>query len=148
MPNWAEGTIKLRGRSENIKSALKDMLFKLNDVSYEDNGESLVIESIGSSSIRINKSRRAFIKCERIELYFEDAFEIIEIQNFSQAWAAIPDNFVELSKNHDVDIKIFTFEKGFEFTQEIEISKGEIVKDVCYEYVDYQWEVPFNNLGG
>ena len=25
MPNWAEGTIKLRGRAENIASALKYM---------------------------------------------------------------------------------------------------------------------------
>ena len=35
-----------------------------------------------------------------------------------------------------------------EFTQEIEISKGEIIKDLCYEYDNYQWEVPFRNLGG
>ena len=35
-----------------------------------------------------------------------------------------------------------------EFTQEIEISKGEIIKNVCYEYDDYQWEVPFSHLGG
>ena len=35
-----------------------------------------------------------------------------------------------------------------EFTQEIEISKGEIIKDICYEYDNYQWEVPFINLGG
>ncbi len=46
------------------------------------------------------------------------------------------------------DIKIFTFECGMEFTQEIEISKGEIIKNACYEYDDYQWEVPFSNLGG
>lgn len=26
MPNWAEGSLKLRGRSENIASALKEML--------------------------------------------------------------------------------------------------------------------------
>ena len=35
-----------------------------------------------------------------------------------------------------------------EFTQEIEISKGEIIKNVCSNYDDYQWEVPFSNLGG
>lgn len=26
MPNWAEGTLKLRGRRENVASALKEML--------------------------------------------------------------------------------------------------------------------------
>lgn len=35
MPNWAEGSLKLRGKSENIASALKEML--LNDtVTLED----------------------------------------------------------------------------------------------------------------
>ena len=35
LPNWAEGSLKLRGRSENIASALKEML--LNDtVTLED----------------------------------------------------------------------------------------------------------------
>lgn len=35
MPNWAKGSLKLRGRSENIASALKEML--LNDtVTLED----------------------------------------------------------------------------------------------------------------
>lgn len=37
MPNWAEGSLKLRGRSENIASALKEML--LNDtVTLENDG--------------------------------------------------------------------------------------------------------------
>lgn len=57
-------------------------------------------------------------------------------------------NFKNANDEYDVDIKIFTFECGMEFTQEIEISKGEIIKNVCYEYDDYQWEFPFSNLGG
>lgn len=28
MPNWAEGSLKLRGRSENISSALKENAIK------------------------------------------------------------------------------------------------------------------------
>ena len=35
MPNWAEGTLKLRGRRENIKSALKEM-FIGSDVSISE----------------------------------------------------------------------------------------------------------------
>ncbi len=37
---------------------------------------------------------------------------------------------------------------GMEFTQEIEIRKGKIIQDICNEYDDYQWDVPFSNLGG
>lgn len=96
----------------------------------------------------INNTRRAFIDQKQIEVWLEEKFCIIELDNFKQAWSAIPENYKEISSKFDVDIKIFTFECGIEFTQEIEISKGEIIKDVCYKYDDYQWEVPFSNLGG
>lgn len=148
MPNWAEGSLKLRGRSENIASALKQML--LNDtVTLEDEWDGTLLKFNNTAPyFYINETRRAFIKQEQIEVWLEDEFCIVELNNFKQAWSAIPENYQEISIKFDVDIKIFTFECGMEFTQEIEISKGEIIKDVCYKYDDYQWEVPFSNLGG
>ena len=148
MPNWAEGSLKLRGRSENIASALKQML--LNDtVTLEDKWDGTLLKFNNTAPyFYINETRRAFIKQEQIEVWLEDEFCIVELNNFKQAWSAIPENYQEISIKFDVDIKIFTFECGMEFTQEIEISKGEIIKDVCYKYDDYQWEVPFSNLGG
>ena len=96
----------------------------------------------------INGTRRAFIDQKQIEVWLEEEFCTVELDDFEQAWSAIPENYQEISSKFDVDVKIFTFEMGMEFTQEIEISKGKIVKDVCREYDDYQWEVPFSNLGG
>jgi hypothetical protein len=148
MPNWAKGSLKLRGRSENIVSALKEML--LNDtVTLEYDGTLLKFNNT-IPYFYINGTRRAFIDQEQIEVWFEleEEFCTVELDNFKQAWSVIPDNYQEISSKFDVDIKIFTFECGMEFTQEIEISKGEIIKNVCYEYDDYQWEVPFSNLGG
>ena len=148
MPNWAEGSIKLRGRSENIASALKQML--LNDtvtLEYKWDGTLLKFNNT-APYFYINETRRAFIEKEQIEVWLEEEFCIFELDNFKQAWRAIPENYQEISIKFDVDIKIFTFECGMEFTQEIEISKGKIIKNVCYEYDDYQWEVPFSNLGG
>lgn len=148
MPNWAEGSLKLRGRSENIASALKQML--LNDtVMLEDEWDGALLKFNNTAPhFYINGTRRAFIEQEQIEVWLEDEFCIVELYNFKQAWIAIPENYQEISSKFDVDIKIFTFECGMKFTQEIEISKGEIIKNVCYEYDDYQWEVPFSNLGG
>lgn len=150
MPNWAKGTLKLRGRKENIASALKEML--LNDsVTLEEqwDGNVLVFNSEPELSyFYINGTRRAFIGNDQIEVRLDDNFCVIELDNFKQAWAAIPENYQEISKKHDVDIKIFTFEMGMEFTQEIEIRKGKIIQDICNEYDDYQWDVPFSNLGG
>lgn len=148
MPNWAEGSLKLRGKHENIASALKEML--LNDtVTLEEkwDGDLLVFNNT-APYFYINKTRRAFINQNQIEVWLEEEFCIVELDNFQQAWSAIPENYQEISSKFDVDIKIFTFERGMEFTQEIEISKGEIFKNVCSNYDDYQWEVPFSNLGG
>lgn len=148
MPNWAKGTLKLRGRRENIASALKDML--LNDnVSFEGGcDEDLLVFNSTAHYFYINNTRRAFIETDQVEVWLEDDFCIIELDNFKQAWAAIPKNYQEISKKHDVDIKIFTFEMGMKFTQEIEIRKGKIIQDICNKYDDYQWDVPFSNLGG
>ncbi|GAA5357140.1 hypothetical protein SuUB36_19440 [Streptococcus uberis] len=42
----------------------------------------------------------------------------------------------------------FGFEKGMEFTQEVEIHSGRIVKNIESTYAHYEWDVAFSNLGG
>ena len=148
MPNWAKGSLKLRGRSENISSALKEMLLS-DTVTLEEKYDGTLLEFNNTAPyFYINGTRRAFIDQKQIEVWFEEEFCTVELDNFEQAWSATPENYQEISSEFDVDIKIFTFECGMEFTQEIEISKGKIIKNVCNEYDDYQWEVPFSNLGG
>lgn len=123
MPNWAKGSLKLRGKSENIASALKEMLLS-NTVTLEVeyNGDLLIFNS-KDPYFYINGTRRAFINQKQIEVWLEEEFCTVELDNFEQAWSAIPENYQEISSEFDVDIKIFTFECGIEFTQEIEISK-------------------------
>lgn len=148
MPNWAKGTLKLRGRRENIASALKDMLLNAN-VSFEGGcDDDLLVFNRTAHYFYINNTRRAFIETNQVEVWLEEDFCIVELDKFKQAWAVIPENFKEISKKHDVDIKIFAFEMGMEFTQEIEICKGKIIKNNCNEFDNYQWDVPFSNLGG
>lgn len=150
MPNWAKGSLKLRGKSGNIASALNEMLLS-DTVTLEDEYDGTLLRFNNTAPcFYINGTRRAFVDQKQIEVWLEleKEFCIVELDNFKQAWSAIPENYQEISSKFDVDIKIFTFECGMEFTQEIEISKGEIIKNICYEYDDYQWEVPFSNLGG
>ena len=149
MPNWAEGSLKLRGKKENIAQALKYMFCTANNVEIEEDLEIGWFELTTTASyFNINGTRRAFIQNDKLSFWLDDDYLVIEINNFKQAWAVEPENYQEISSKFDVDIKIFTFECGMEFTQEIEISKGEIIKNACYEYDDYRWEVPFSNLGG
>ena len=148
MPNWAEGTIKLRGIEENIVSALKYMFYD-NTVAVKEewDGETLIFETT-APYFYINGTRRGFIETDSLEFLLDKDFLIIELQDFRQAWEASAENYQEISSKFDVDIKIFTFEKGMKFTQEIEISKGNIIKDICNKFSNYEWDVPFSNLGG
>ena len=153
MPNWAEGTLKLRGKTENIVSALKEMLLENQGTTLEEEYDgTLLTFKTENDYFYTNGTRRAFISGKDIEIWLDEDdedFVIIELENFKQAWAALADNYTEISSKFDVDIKIFTFEMGMEFTQEIEISKGEIIKNIVNEnFTDYSWDVPFSRLGG
>lgn len=98
----------------------------------------------------IEGTTRGFIDETKFSLEFwRDGEElIVEIQNFKQAWKVDAEEYVWLSKKNEVDLKIFAFEKGSEFTQIIEIIKGKITIDFKQKYLNYNWEVPFNGLGG
>lgn len=152
MPNWAEGTLKLRGKTENIVSALKEMLLENKGVTLEEEYDGTLLRFKNEYDyFYINGTRHAFISGKDIEIWldYDDDFVIIELENFKQAWAASADNYIEISSKFDVDIKIFTFEMGMEFTQEIEISKGEIIKNIVNKnFTNYSWDVPFSRLGG
>ncbi len=167
MPNWAEGTLKIRGTKENIVNFLKnELLGKMYPIfSKEEDGTPKVeyghkevlfkenewgdIEIKCEGGFYIGQSRRAFIENSSLDIEFLDEdIEQVELEGFKQAWAAVPENYQVLSKKYQLDMKIFTFECGMEFTQEIEIQKGELIKNKEKEYSDWFWEVPFSKMGG
>ena len=84
MPNWAKGSLKLRGRSENIASALKQML--LNDtVTLENKWDGTLLKFNNTAPyFYINNTRRAFIDQKQIEVWLEEKFCIVELDNFKQ----------------------------------------------------------------
>lgn len=175
MPNWAEGTIKVRGTKNQIIDYLKNVFeggdYWGNDMKIEIMGDdnSIIIRGLDEMTnpktagpiIPLNPhfyafcfkgANRAFTESKNNILAFgffgdAEAIEIIEMP-FKQAWSVEADDFVKLSKKYCVDLKIFVFESGMEFTQEIEIIKGQVTKNETRKYVDYQWDVPFSGLGG
>lgn len=74
MPNWAEGSLKLRGKSENIASALKEML--LNDtLTLKEAWDGTLLRFDSTAPyFYINKTRRAFIDQKQIEVWLEEKF--------------------------------------------------------------------------
>ena len=174
MPNWAEGTIKVRGTKNQIIDYLKNVFegsdFWGNDMKIEitSDDNSIIIRGLDEltnpktagpiipqnpqfHAFYFKGANRAFTESENNILafgFFEDAeaIEIIEMP-FKQAWSVEADEFVKLSKKYCVDLKIFVFESGREFTQEVEIIKGKITRNKTIKYENYQWDVPFNSLG-
>lgn len=168
MPNWAEGSLKIRGPIENIKRFLDEGIQKkrLNTFGKEMN-ENIVFftdwsdecgieyEYYFASTSHIKHTSRAFIDPEIVK-YGEYAYlngeSIEDIDTialpFKQAWRVNTENFVKISKEYEIDISIHTFEKGAEFEQDILIKDGEIVKDEIIEYDNYQFESALPMLGG
>ncbi|HLR69445.1 MAG TPA: hypothetical protein VK105_20350 [Virgibacillus sp.] len=171
MANWATGTLKLRGTKEDIKRFLTEGLEAIQpagrqiaeimrsvgkevkfpdevDLNYKEDEWDLQISS--KKGIYIKGTRRSFIDSD-IEWNHSDydsEIQTLHIDGFNQAWGVDVVSFAKISEKYNLDIKIYVFEQGMEFNQDIEIHKGEIVRNKEIEFDDYQWECLHPNWGG
>lgn len=141
MPNWCEGVMKLRGSIANICRFLTASGLDYNSWSGE-----LII----NKPTPIYHTTSAFFEeCEVYPGWDEDDEEgILSISTFKSAWNVDSDEFVDISKEFNIDIRIFAWERGQEFSREVEIIKGKVTKDETKRYNNWDWEVPFSDLGG
>lgn len=168
MPNWAEGSLKIRGSIKNIKRFLDEGIQKKvvntfgkemdEDIVYFNDWSDecgIEYEYHFVSTSHIKHTSRAFIDPEIVK-YGEYAYlngkstediDTIALP-FKQAWKAEAKSFEGISKEYGIDIAIHTFEKGAEFEQDILIEGGKIVKDEIIEYDNYLFESALPMLGG
>lgn len=161
MPNWIEGTMKLRGKREDIlrffregldaSSWLGDGSGKLKD-QVTDESEDDWMEFHFRNEPHIAGTRRAFITDDHVYMEKDEGIACV---NVKQAWAFDAgrdtkdmENWKNISDKFNVDIRLFGIESGMCFTQEIIIVRGRrpIVND--REYEDWDWECPFPRMGG
>lgn len=162
IPNWAKGVLKVRGSEQAIANYLKEVCAYVTkggeniDAIVEVN---IVLHTCSikpseqnlSNYIYLRDTKRAFIDCKEIDTYLSDCKNnqyVVELPNFIQAWSVEANDFTRLSRKHGVDIKIFGYEDGLRFSQEIEIIKGVVTKNEKTKYDDWMWDVPFSQLGG
>ena len=154
MPNWIVGTLKLRGQSEDLKRFFKDGVRQSewhgdDKRPIEDyvqtcfDGE--YCEVILKNEPWIKDTRRAFIESSYV--YWDESFATIAIE-VKQAWGFDAESFAEISKKFNLDVRLYGFECGMEFCQEIEICKGIITTNREVTYDDWTWECPMPLLGG
>lgn len=162
MPNWCEGTMKLRGKVRDISRFFHEGLDastwlggeKIEDQVFDNSGDGELYFEFKHEP-HIKDTRRAFITGDSVECYYDNEDEdIVACVNVKQAWAFAADDggdlkkWQEISNEYNVDIRLFGIEMGMEFTQEVIIIRGgkTIVNEKQYE--DWMWECPFPNMGG
>lgn len=151
MPNWCVGTLRVRGKSENLKNfvlkGLKPVDFLGNECSKIELDEFGYATSDGMCWIE--GTRRGFVNDLDVsfEDYEDDSIHTIAL-DVKFAWGISADDLLKICKNYNVDMKIHGFEKGMQFNQIVEIIDGKILKDEELHFEDYRWECICPNMGG
>ena len=173
MPNWCEGILKIRGPKKNIKRVILEGINKYDYSSLEpvvvpkdtwlymdDEFETCTINVEGYPAPYVEGTKRGFIGgyvnigLNETVVYFDgvstDDIHIVCLP-YRQAWYANAENFVDISKNYNLDFRFWGAERGMGFWQEFEVINGHITVDKCNDYKsydDYIWECPYPILGG
>ena len=156
MPNWIEGTMKLRGKREDIARFFREGLEPSNWPKPEDR-ENQVVEHGNDEYLDFSfknmpyivGTRRAFITDSSAEMEEDEGIVCVDVK---QAWCFTTegkvDEWKEISQKYNLDIRLYGIECGMAFTQEAIIVRGKspIVNEKRYE--DWGWECPFPNMGG
>ena len=164
MPNWCKGNLKIRGKKENIikfleeGTSLLDGFWESKEIKPKieiNDCDEIEIKNLdetkGINYLYIKGTRKNFIDPVENEIYVHDEDEeeqITCLENFKAAWRIDAAALRMISNRYNIDIKIYAFEAGMKFNQDIEIIKGEIIKDEEITFKDYVWECIEPNIGG
>lgn len=156
MPNWCEGTLKVRGTIKDLKNFVLNGLIPVNPLgttkeplSLDGEDETSLYISSVPDTLYIKGTHRAFCEPGYIEACSDEPNDkTILTMPFKQSWKILSDNLLEVCKEFNVDMKIQGFERGMEFSQIVEIVNGEIVQDEEIKYDDWEWDCPCPDMGG
>ena len=153
MPNWIKGTMKLRGKRENIASFFREGLEPSNWPNPEDR-KNQVTDNSGNDYLDfsfknepyISGTRRAFITDSSVYMDDDDGVVSVDVK---QAWSFDTEGlqiWEDISNKYNVDIRLYGIESGMQFTQEIIIVRGKDPINNVLHYEDWDWDCPFPNM--
>lgn len=168
MPNWCEGTLKVRGKLKDVEQWVKENVsvfhsdfvkdqngkikgieeVKIPDGVKVENSDGEVLEITISEDAYIAETRRHFVQPGTYFALLYQKNYLVLCMDFKAAWTIIAEPFAEMSKKYNVDFRLYGCECGMEFCQNVIVEHGKIVKDEEIIYNDYEWECPFPKLGG
>lgn len=138
MPNWCEGALRIKGKTENIVKMVLECMIPVDMIGNEmprlenDGG---VIRS--DFDCWIKGTHRGF--AEAFELWIDDDEESVVAIKTKFAWDVSAKELSLISKQYELDLRLYAFEAGMEFNRDIEIIHGEITKDNEITFDDYTW---------
>ena len=165
MPNWCEGTLKVRGNPQNILRFINEGLnvYTVNDekldkkewLEIHDNGGSFEV-FFNKKDIYVEGTKRAFINLSSISNEYVDINKKAEFEvccfAVSQAWGFKKEDWMAIAKKYCIDIKLYGIERGMGFVEDWLITDcGETFIDnspVFEDYKDFLWNCPIPFLGG
>lgn len=154
MPNWCEGTLKVRGKTKDLKKFILEglkpvgFLGEMLEPLKPDADNEGYFEISSKETVHIENTYRGFV--DDLYAYLDGDEEDIDIICLESrfAWGITATELQETCIKYHVDMKIYAFERGMEFNRDIEIVDGQIIKDEHIEFDDYRWECICPNIGG
>ena len=169
MPNWCEGSLKVRGKTEDILRFVKEGIEAYKKIGgaavetkewLEIQEDSTVIDICFNHTATlyfyVANTTKAFLNFRHliVEWYSleKDSTDEICIFCIAQAWGFRKDEWAEIAKKYNLDIKLYGIEQGMGLEEDIWIfDHGTRVEDHSKLYKDYKnflWECPLPCLGG
>lgn len=173
MPNWCEGSLRIRGKYDDVIKFFKEGINAYTFDTKSPNGEKvdrdkwfeLVKESDAHSYIyfdNVNGNHRCVYIENTRRAFIDEAYDISILTHnevtttacaIKQAWGFEPDDWLEISNKYHLELKLFGIECGMGFYEEMYIKDGEIISDTSYApanglYDDFIWNCPFPWMGG
>ncbi len=146
MPNWCEGTLKIRGTAKQVLAFVKTA-FEAGEYMIEHSNDLYLFVALKNNAW-LKGSKRAFCSGYiEIGTASEDEKDVAAI-NFMQAWNIRTEDLLRLAQETGVDLKIYAFEQGVQFNRDIEIVDGEVIKDDVIKFDNYLWDCICPLIGG
>ena len=151
MPNWSKGCLKVSGKVANVKKFVLEGLKPVDNLGNElPKLELLDIGEVDTDKdCWIEGTTRGFVENLYADFSFvEDDETFTATLDAKFAWAADAEELLASCKKYSVNMKLYAFEKGMGFNQDILIVDGEIRRDCRIEFEDYNWECICPTVGG
>lgn len=155
MPNWMSGTLRIRGNPSDIENFF---LCGLGQPAgkYENTPMSELMECFKAkddyyidfkTELYIKGTKRAFIDDGCAEFIPNEEITVACV-NVKQAWDLKPNEWQEIAKKYNVDLRLWACDSSGHEARELEIIQGCITQFRKVKYKNWEWECPTPKLGG